>query len=193
MTQPYIDALQWYEQPFPWYVSGPLIALVMIALLLFGKNFGVSANLRTFCAIGGGGRYSNFFRIDWRSQVWNLLFAGGALLGGWLSQTFLMGDYTPAISAATQQDLQALGIAIEPGFLPSSIYNWESLQSPIGWIFIVLGGFLIGFGTRYAGGCTSGHAISGLSDLQIPSLVAVIGFFLGGLLMTHVLMPIIFA
>lgn len=50
----------------------------------------------------------------------------------------------------------------------------------------------MGFGARWAGGCTSGHAISGLSNLQLPSLVAVLGFFAGGLLMTHLLFPLLF-
>jgi uncharacterized membrane protein YedE/YeeE len=52
---------------------------------------------------------------------------------------------------------------------------------------LLVGGVLIGFGTRYAGGCTSGH-VSGLSNLQIPSLKAVIGFF-GGLIMSYFYSP----
>ena len=58
---------------------------------------------------------------------------------------------------------------------------------------LAVGGFLVGFGTRYAGGCTSGHAISGLSNLQLPSLVAVIGFFIGGLVMTHLIFPYLYS
>jgi uncharacterized membrane protein YedE/YeeE len=57
---------------------------------------------------------------------------------------------------------------------------------------MVIGGFLVGFGTRYAGGCTSGHAISGLSNLQFASLIATIGFFAGGLIATHLLYPLLF-
>ena len=53
------------------------------------------------------------------------------------------------------------------------------------------GGFLVGFGARWAGGCTSGHAISGLADLQVPSLVAVVGFFVGGLAVTHLVLPLL--
>jgi uncharacterized membrane protein YedE/YeeE len=56
---------------------------------------------------------------------------------------------------------------------------------------IVVGGFLVGFGTRYAGGCTSGHAIMGLSNLQWPSLVATISFMVGGFIMANLILPFI--
>jgi uncharacterized membrane protein YedE/YeeE len=75
---------------------------------------------------------------------------------------------------------------------PQELYGAEGIQNPMTWVLLVLGGLLVGFGTRYAGGCTSGHAISGLSNLQLPSLIAVIGFFVGGLLMTHVFFPFLF-
>jgi len=61
-----------------------------------------------------------------------------------------------------------------------------------GFLVLAFGGLMVGFGSRYAGGCTSGHAISGLSDLQIQSLIAVAGFFIGGLLMTYFVLPLIF-
>jgi len=90
---------------------------------------------------------------------------------------------------------QALNILPRPPmdgeFVPASLFSWGSLFSLRGFILMVVGGFLIGFGTRYAGGCTSGHAIMGLSTLQLPSLIAVIGFFAGGLLMTHLFLPLI--
>jgi uncharacterized membrane protein YedE/YeeE len=76
--------------------------------------------------------------------------------------------------------------------VPDAIFGAEAMSSAKGLLLLLLGGFLIGFGTPYAGGCTSGHAITGLSNLQIPSLIAVIGFFLGGLVMAHFLIPLIF-
>ena len=72
------------------------------------------------------------------------------------------------------------------------IFNLDFLFSVKGILVLVVGGFMIGFGSRYAGGCTSGHAIMGISSLQWPSLVTVIFFFMGGLLMTHFILPLIF-
>lgn len=184
--------LEFIQQPWPWYVSGPLIALVMLTLLWLGGSFGVSSTLRTWCSIGGAGRYSNFFKLDWKSQSWNLVFALGAIIGGYLAQQYLT-DGTPLnLSESTIQDLSKLGIAFDGGLAPMQLFDWSALTSWQGVLVIVLGGFLVGFGSRWAGGCTSGHAISGLSNLQLPSLIAVIGFFIGGLLMTHLCFPFIF-
>ena len=179
--------------PWPWYVSGPLIALIMVLLLLFGKNFGMSSNLRTFCAIGGGGKYSDFFKIDWRSYSWNLVVVLGAIIGGYIATQFLSNGAAIEISVETIEDLKALGFQ-NPGkeILPPEIYSWDNVLSLKGLSILCIAGFLVGFGTRYAGGCTSGHAISGLSNLQLPSLIAVVGFFIGGLVMTHFILPLIF-
>lgn len=182
--------LEMIKEPWPWYVSGPLIALIMALLILSGRGFGVSSNLRTMCTIAGAGRFSDFFRFNWRDQIWNLFFVLGAIIGGYIGQNYLTAtSITAGISSATLADLQALGIASQERFVPIEIFNWADLSSFKGFMFIILGGFLVGFGTRYAGGCTSGHAISGLSNLQLPSLIAVIGFFIGGLIMTHLFMP----
>ncbi|MGM0579692.1 MAG: YeeE/YedE family protein [Bacteroidota bacterium] len=182
--------LDWISQPWPWYVAGPLIALVMFSMLFFGKSFGLSANLRTMCSILGAGKSCDFFDFDWKTQSWNLVFAAGLVLGGLISYLYL--GYEPAanISETTFTDLKAFGIE-NPGenVVPLEIFNWENLLSLQGIIFMVVGGFLVGFGTRYAGGCTSGHAISGLSDLQPASLLAVVGFFIGGLVMTYFILP----
>jgi uncharacterized membrane protein YedE/YeeE len=180
------------SQPWPWYVSGALIALVMVLLLFFGKSFGVSSNLRTICSACGAGKHVKFFDFDWRSQTWNLLFLAGTIIGGWLSAQFLSGGDAVQISQATIQDLQALGISAPDDLQPEEIFGMEALFSVKGFLLLLIGGFMIGFGTRYAGGCTSGHAISGLSNLQLPSLIAVIGFFIGGLITTFILFPLIF-
>ncbi|MDA1027802.1 MAG: YeeE/YedE thiosulfate transporter family protein [Bacteroidetes bacterium] len=182
--------IEFLSQPWPWYVAGPLIGIVVPALLLLGgKQFGISENLRHMCAMIPS--KVELFQYDWKSGLWNLTLIFGVVLGGWIGVTWLENPDPVAISEATRSDLAALGISNFSGLVPSELFSWESLTSGPGIILIVVGGFLVGFGTRYAGGCTSGHAISGLADLQLPSLIAVIGFFAGGLIATYFLLPII--
>ncbi|SFT52406.1 hypothetical protein SAMN05216474_1072 [Lishizhenia tianjinensis] len=184
--------MSWIYEPWPWYVAGPMITGVMLLLIYAGKSFGVSANLRSMCSIAGAGRWVDFFNFDWKKQSWNLLFIVGGAIGGFIAVNYLTPHESVAISESTQAALQELGVE-NPGstFLPDKIFGAEALSSFEGWIFLIVGGLLIGFGTRYAGGCTSGHAISGLSNLQLPSLIAVVGFFIGGLIMTHLILPFI--
>lgn len=187
------NIIDWISQPWPWYVAGPIIALVMVALLFFGNSFGISSNLRSMCSIVGAGSHCDFFDFNWRSQVWNLIFAAGLIMGGFIAHQYLSADGEVALSAITITELKELGIS-SPGssLLPENIFSWQSLGTVKGFIILVLGGFLIGFGTRYAGGCTSGHAISGLSNLQLPSFIAVLGFFIGGLVVTYFVIPYLF-
>lgn len=180
-------------RPWPWYVSGPLIALVLLILVYFGKTFGMSSNLRTLCSIGGAGKYSDFFRFDWKAHRWNLIVVLGAIVGGLIAVTLLSDGSTIALNPETVSDLRELGFYnAGESLLPAEIYDWGSVFSLKGLTILIVAGFLVGFGTRYAGGCTSGHAITGLSNLQLPSLIAVVGFFAGGLIMTHILLPLIF-
>jgi uncharacterized protein len=175
--------------PWPWYVTGPIIGLVVPALLVVGnRSFGVSSNLRHLCAIGAPVKPS-FLRYDWRNAGgWNLAFLAGVVLSGafigWLipSPTFGIADQTV-------RDLASLGISDVSGYAPAALFSWSALATARGAAMIVGGGFLVGFGTAYAGGCTSGHGITGLAALQLPSLVAVAGFFAGGLIGTHLLLP----
>ncbi|MDH5598996.1 MAG: YeeE/YedE family protein [Cyclobacteriaceae bacterium] len=185
-----MNIVELIKNPWPWYIGGPMITLIMFVLLYFGKNFGVSANLRTMCTIGGAGKFSDFFRFNWKSQLWNIVFVLGTVIGGYISNTYLSSNEGISLSTEIIAELKAMGIQ-NPGdsYFPSDLFSWDSLFSLRGLILLVGGGFLIGFGARYAGGCTSGHAISGLSDLQIPSLIAVVGFFIGGLLMTYLFLP----
>ena len=179
-----------FANPWPWYVAGPLIAAVMAALLFAGKNFGASANLRTLCAMCGAGKSTRFFDYNWRAQRWNLVVMAGAVIGAAFAAVFLDGTQAQPISAATVANLEALGVAeATTAYAPERMLGTSAWTSPLALATLVIGGFLIGFGTRYAGGCTSGHAISGLSNLQLPSLVAVVGFFAGGLLVTHLVLP----
>ncbi len=185
--------MEWIFNPWPWYVGGPLIVLVMYLLLYSGGQFGVSSNLRTMCSIAGAGKYADFFRFDWKSQQWNLVFVIGGIIGGWIAGQFMShDDASILLNPKTVLALEQMGFhAIGEQYLPPEIFGWEQFGLK-GFSILLIGGFLVGFGTRYAGGCTSGHAISGLSNLQWPSLVAVIGFFIGGLVMTHLLLPLIF-
>ncbi len=179
--------------PWPWYVSGPLIAVVMALLLYFGKTFGMSSNLRTLCAIGGAGKFSNFFKFNWRNQLWNLTVVLGAVIGGYIATQYLSNDNKTDLNPKTVIELQNLGFE-NPGatLVPNEMYSIEAIGSPKALLILIIGGLLVGFGTRYAGGCTSGHAITGLSSFQKPSLIAVIGFFVGGLVMTNLILPLIF-
>ena len=195
-----IQIRDFISQPWPWWVAGPMIAFTMFLLLWFGREFGISANFRVMCAADGAGDYADFFKFDWSSQGWNLMVALGAMFGGYLAAHYLLspdGDIAH-ISAATVDTLQKMdyfaNLNLEEGNVPMvpPFYSWEALFSWRGLLIIAGGGLLVGFGARYAGGCTSGHAISGMSALQLGSLIAVIGFFLGGLFMTHLIFPLIF-
>ena len=182
------------SQPWPWYVAGPVIALVMASLLFFDKQLGISGNLRTACALLGAGKHVSFFKVSIKDHIWNLVFALGLLIGGVVAYWWLPNPNGVQVSEATTRELLALGVAESQNkLLPDQIFNWEALTTPTGILVLVGGGFLVGFGARYAGGCTSGHAISGLSDLQLPSLIAVIGFFIGGLLSTNFILPFLLA
>ena len=185
--------LDFLSQPWPWYIAGPLIGLVVPALLfLGGKQFGVSANLRHLCAATIPGPVE-FFKYDWKkSGLWNLTFVLGVAIGGFIAHTLLFSPDPIAISEATKADLAGLGLTDLNGLVPQEVFSWSGLLTLPGFLLVVGGGFLVGFGSRYAGGCTSGHAISGLADLQLPSLISVVGFFIGGIFATFVLLPLIF-
>jgi uncharacterized membrane protein YedE/YeeE len=186
----YFLHMEWIFNAWPWYVGGPLVALIMLALIYLGKSFGFSSNFRTMCAMAGAGKSCGFFDFDWRAQRWNLLFLLGSIIGGFVAAHYLSDNQAPEISAATIAKLKSMDFeSAGSAYVPTEIYGDMSLGNIV---LLMVGGLLIGFGTRYAGGCTSGHAISGLSDLQLPSLIAVIGFFIGGLLMVHGLFPLIF-
>lgn len=178
--------------PWPWYVSGPLIALVMALLLYFGKTFGMSSNLRTLCTIGGAGKFVDFFKFNWKEQVWNLTVVFGAIIGGYIAIQYLSNNTITNLNPQTVSELQEMGFENAGATLvPNEVFGLETLNLK-SLLLLIIGGLLVGFGTRYAGGCTSGHAITGLSSLQKPSLIAVIGFFIGGLIMANLLLPLIF-
>lgn len=184
--------LDFLMQPWPWWFSGMIISAVMFSMLFFGKSFGFSSNLRTICTIVGAGKRVKFFDFDWKTQSWNLVFLVGAIIGGYIANNYLNDGAAFQIADSTAKDLAALGFAQAQEIHPLELFSWEAIFTLKGFAILSIGGILVGFGSRYAGGCTSGHAISGISNLQIPSIVAVVGFFIGGLLMTHFIFPFIF-
>jgi len=184
-----INFIDLIRQPWPWYIAGPLIGLTVPALLLIGnKSFGISSSLRHVCAACAPANIP-FFKYNWKKESWNLVFVLGILIGGFIATQFMADPNEIVIATSTQNDLAALGITDFSGLMPNDLFSIDNIFTLKGLIFLVLGGFLVGFGTRYAGGCTSGHAIMGLSNLQWPSLVATICFMIGGFVGTLVLLP----
>lgn len=155
-------------QPWPWWLSGILVGLtVPLLYFLTGQGFGISTSLQQMGAMCSPGSKLSYFKdFDKRKGLWTVLFAIGIALGGFIATRFLSAD------------------PVE--FLPASY------TSVGGAIRLLVGGILIGFGTRYAGGCTSGHAITGIANLNWPSLVATLFFFVGGLGVTWGLGSLIF-
>lgn len=187
-----------FSDHWHWSFAGVTIGATMLLLTLFGKYFGLSSTYRTLCAIGGAGKKISFFNFNWRDEIWNLSFVGGVIIGAWLTAHFLPSSQGVIVNENTQSFLFQLGLvekvdAEQPlSLAPPKLF---STQSPIFWkvvLFFVVGGFLSGFGSRYAGGCTSGHFVSGLSNLQQASFITLIFFFLGGMLSTNFLLPILF-
>ena len=184
--------LQFLQQPWPWYIAGPLIGLTVPALLILGnKNFGISSSLRHVCAACIPANIE-YFKYDWKKEIWNLVFVLGIMIGGYLSVSWLANHNEIVISEALSSELSGYGIVnFTNALIPSDVVNWTDLASVRGLLLVVFGGFLIGFGTRYAGGCTSGHSIMGLATLNLPSLIATICFMVGGFVAANIILPFI--
>ncbi|MDR6157009.1 putative membrane protein YedE/YeeE [Chryseobacterium sp. SLBN-27] len=183
--------LEIIKEPWPWYIAGPLIGLTVPTLLILGnKSFGISSSLRHICAACIPSNIS-FFKYDWKKELWNLFFVFGIFLGGIIASQFLMNTEEITVNHNLKTELATYGITDYSNLVPTQLMNFISLFTVRGFIMMVVGGFLVGFGTRYAGGCTSGHAIMGLSNLQGASLIATICFMAGGFLMANVILPII--
>ena len=183
--------LELIKNPWPWYVAGPLIGLTVPMLLILGnKTFGISSSLRHICASCAPSNIP-FFKYNWKSEIWNLVFVFGILIGGFIAFNFLSNGQPVDVNPNLKTELAGYGITDFSSLIPSDFMNWETLFSLKGFFLFVVGGFLVGFGTRYAGGCTSGHSIMGLANLQWPSLVATICFMIGGFLMANFIFPFI--
>jgi len=183
--------IEFLKQPGSWYAGGFIIGLIVPALLILGnKSFGISANLRHICAACFPGKI-HFFQYNWKKEIWNLFFAAGILIGGFIAAHYLADPSAINVNPKLLTELKTYHISDTSKLLPSEIFSWHSLLSLRGFLMLVVGGFLVGFGTRYAGGCTSGHAIMGLSNLQLPSLIATISFMAGGFIMANLILPFI--
>ncbi len=183
--------LEFIKQPWPWYIAGPLIGLTVPALLILGnKSFGISSSFRHICASCAPAGIP-FFKYNWKKEIWNLLFVAGIFLGGIISTRFLLNPQDINVDPRLMQELARYGISDYGGLVPADLFGWPQLFTFRGSLLMVAGGFLVGFGTRYAGGCTSGHTIMGLSNLQWPSLVATVCFMIGGLVMANLILPVI--
>ena len=179
------------RQPWSWYVAGAIIGFIVPALLVLGnKHFGISANLRHACAACFTADIK-FFKYDWKKEIWNFFFVGGILLGAIIAVTLLNDPNPVVVNPKLASELSGYGINDYSNMVPTQLFSLDALFTLRGLIMLIGGGFLVGFGSRYAGGCTSGHAITGLSDLQVPSLIATISFMVGGFIMANLLLPII--
>jgi uncharacterized membrane protein YedE/YeeE len=178
-------------EPWPWYVAGPLIGLLVPLLLIMGnKSFGISSSLRHICAATFPSRIP-FFRYDWKKEIWNLFFVSGIVIGGLITARFLQDPNAIQVDSKLMLELKNYGVNNYQGIIPVDLFNWPALLTLKGFVLMVVGGFLVGFGTRYAGGCTSGHSIMGLSNLQLPSLIATVSFMVGGIVVANLLMPVL--
>jgi hypothetical protein len=184
------EYLAWLHAPWPWYVAGPAIGLMVPLMLLVGnRSFGISNNLRHLCAITQPQQVDvDFFKYDWKEHTWSLVFVIGTGLGGFLAGVVFANPEPIALSPAALAMIQSWGFT-EPGgeLIPSELFGTTVRNLT----FLFTAGVLVGFGTRYAGGCTSGHAITGLSTLQLASVYAVLGIFAGGLLSSWLLVPLL--
>ncbi len=184
--------IEFLKQAMPWYIAGPLIGLTVPILLLIGnKHFGISSSMRHVCAACVPANIS-FFKYNWKKEIWNLFFVGGIFIGAVITAVFFKNPNPVAISESTKTMLESWNVTDFSGLLPTDIYNINQIFTLKGFILIIVGGFLVGFGTRYAGGCTSGHAIMGISNLQLPSLIATCCFMAGGIIVSNFILPLIF-
>lgn len=186
-----MNFIEWIKQPWPWYVAGPIIGLMVPLLLIMGnKSFGISSSLRHICAACLPANIS-FFKYNWKKELWNLFFVAGILMGGFVAVSFLSNNAGVEVNPRLVNDLAGYGITDYHSQVPLQLFNWPALASARGLIMMIGGGFLVGFGTRYAGGCTSGHSIMGLSTLQWPSFVATCCFMIGGFIMANLILPFV--
>lgn len=187
-----MDITTMLYSPWPWYIAGPLIGLMVPMMLIIGnRSFGISISHRHICAMVQPPQVQvPFFKYDWRPYAWCLLFVMGIAIGGYLAGVVFVNSQPVALSEKAQAMFVSWGIALPTAgqFLPHELYGLNLRNFTL----LFTGGVFAGFGTRYAGGCTSGHAITGLSTLQLQSLYAVLGIFSGGLLASWLITPELF-
>jgi len=182
--------INYISQPWPWYIAGPLIGLVVVLLQWIDNNpLAVSSSYRHICAAVFPASVP-FLKYNWKAESWNLLFVAGIIIGGFLAGTVFSNPLNINISHETAVQLQSIGIQDTSGFAPAQLFSFQALQTIQGIIILVFGGFLVGFGSRYAGGCVSGHSMTGISDLQWTSMLATASIFAGGIFAAYILLPL---
>lgn len=150
------------EPLFPWYVVGPMLGLIVPLLLLVGnKMFRITTTFQHFCAALLPTKNIPFLQYDWKPQLWNFSFVLGFILA------------TPIFHLLFPAHVLT--------FLPESFYSLEGVLLLFG------GGILIGFGARYAGGCTAGTAITGLATFQFVTAYGVLSFFGSAIITSFIL------
>lgn len=183
--------LEFLTEPWQWYVAGPLIGLIVPLLLILGnKHFGISSSMRHICAAFFPSNLP-FFKYEWRREMWNLFFVSGVLVGAMIAASFFSNPEPIRLNEKLVAEMQSYNVNDTKRLLPSELFTFENLFTIKGFILIVAGGFFIGFGTRYAGGCTSGHSIMGIANLQLSSFIATCCFMLGGIVVANYIIPII--
>ena len=185
------EIVQFISQPWHWAISGAALASLVFSMTYLGRRFGISSSFEIICTRFGASRFNEYFDRDLSEDIWRFFFVGGAIIGGYIASNYFMSPEPVAISESTKSHLADWGISVTEGngFLP----DFFNLKNPKAVMLALIGGMFIGFGARYGKGCTSGHAITGLSHLKLQSLITVVGFFVGGLIMTWFIMPLIFA
>lgn len=174
--------------PLPWYIAGPLLGMVIpILYYIINKPLGVSTSFIQFCSMAVD-RKQKWIKMDLKQEKWRIFFILGLVIAG-LIHHLTVDKYQIAISQGTIDRLAAMNLQQNEGFQPNELWSFHSLTSPFHWILVMISGLLIGFGTRYAGGCTSGHTIMGISNLAPSSLLATLAFFAGGLIASWFIIP----
>ena len=172
-------------------MAGPLIGLIVIFLRWYdNKPLAASSSFRDVCAatLPAG---IPFLKYNWKKNIWNLVFVGGTVAGGFIAGHVLHHPASVAVSGDAAASMHAMGINDTMGYAPEQVFSFAGLQTLPGFIIIVIGGFLVGFGSRYAGGCVSGHSMSGISDLQWTSVLVTACIFAGGVLTANYLLPLV--
>lgn len=155
-----------------WAAAGAGIAAVTLTLLfVLNRRLGISTGFEDVCSLVLKAPYFRRERLL-SARGWRLPFLAGLVLGGVISAV-LGGGWSPSWELGMLDQRLGLGHA-----------------GKLIWMFV--GGLFIGFGTRLAGGCTSGHGIFGLSNLEWPSLVSTISFMGGGVVTTHLIYRVLF-
>jgi hypothetical protein len=136
--------------------------------------------------------------IDWSAFTPGSALAGGLLIG-LASGLFVLADgriagisglvgslLQPPGDWVAEKALFVLGLVLSP-LLWQLAVGLPPIEIEAAWPLLALAGLLVGLGSRYGAGCTSGHGVCGLARLSPRSLVATLSFMGSGFLTVYVL------